>query len=372
MLLKPISPRRVKGFTLIELLVVIAIIAVLIALLLPAVQQAREAARRTQCKNNLKQFGLAIHNYNSTFSHLPLGAMRHANPVTGTVVNMTTWAVPILPMMDQGNLYNQYNQNVPYYAPANATAVKTSLSAHQCPSSPQASTFTVNDTEGIFGLLQGGFSPGYGVTAVKVTGGVTDYTILFKIAGALGDVDRTAGYNSLGYNRSESMWGDGGLTSFTTDVPGTIGADGENSMMSLRMDDITDGTSNTVAIVERAGRSQLYYLNKSIPAAGPFSEGDLVAQSSGGLWCSWNNAGYFSGSLADGSNPSANGGACYINCSNRDFDPNGNAGGLYSFHSGGAQVLLADGSVRFLSSSLSIVTFNALVTRAQGDPVGDF
>lgn len=105
------SRRRSRGFTLIELLVVIAIIAVLIALLLPAVQQAREAARRSQCKNNLKQFGLAMHNYHDTFSTFPMGH----DCFTDRLPSGTTWTrrlsffQGLLPYIDQAPLYNQIN-----------------------------------------------------------------------------------------------------------------------------------------------------------------------------------------------------------------------------------------------------------------------
>ncbi len=109
---KPISTRR--AFTLIELLVVIAIIAILIALLLPAVQQAREAARRTQCKNHLKQLGLAVHNYESTFSKIPSSGLYYNGSGAASVNNPRPYAAfPVsfftsaLPYMDQGPLYNQ-------------------------------------------------------------------------------------------------------------------------------------------------------------------------------------------------------------------------------------------------------------------------
>src|SRR5438132_1760143 len=107
--------RLKQGFTLIELLVVIAIIAVLVALLLPAVQQAREAARRSQCKNNLKQMGLAVHNYHDTFGKYPPGSV--APSPSGGAANPTTcymgWGIALLPNIDQGPLYNQYNSNNP-------------------------------------------------------------------------------------------------------------------------------------------------------------------------------------------------------------------------------------------------------------------
>ena len=129
------KPFKGRGFTLIELLVVIAIIAVLIALLLPAVQQAREAARRTQCKNNLKQIGLALHNYHDNFSALPPGWIG----VTGTVtdvygMNGWGWGSKILPQIDQANLYNTMNFSVKMESPANALARVVPLAAFRCAS----------------------------------------------------------------------------------------------------------------------------------------------------------------------------------------------------------------------------------------------
>lgn len=133
-----------RGFTLIELLVVIAIIAVLIALLLPAVQQAREAARRSQCKNNLKQLGLAMHNYYDAAGRLPIGVHRQGVGTSGLAITVSnyTWFRRILPYIEQGAIYNQYNQNADYHSAAPNQALSQSvIPMMRCPSDIQAAYF---------------------------------------------------------------------------------------------------------------------------------------------------------------------------------------------------------------------------------------
>jgi len=148
------SKHHERGFTLIELLVVIAIIAVLIALLLPAVQAAREAARRSQCVNNLKQLGLAMHNYGDTIGTFPIGAMGVRSLVsggiypTGTAVANArrTWAWLLLPYLEQGAMANAINYSLPTNHRANTTVNLTRVKAYECPSDPNA------------GILEGGTS----------------------------------------------------------------------------------------------------------------------------------------------------------------------------------------------------------------------
>jgi prepilin-type N-terminal cleavage/methylation domain-containing protein len=143
-------PRNARGFTLIELLVVIAIIAILIALLLPAVQQAREAARRSQCKNNLKQIGLALHNYHDTANGLPQGWIG-VNPAGQPFVdgaNGWGWAARILPQMDQAPLYNTLNFSLPMVDPVHANARTTVLPIYRCPSDVGLPVWTITDSGG--------------------------------------------------------------------------------------------------------------------------------------------------------------------------------------------------------------------------------
>lgn len=143
------TQHRRRGFTLIELLVVIAIIAILIALLLPAVQQAREAARRSQCKNNMKQIGLALHNYHDVFSTFPPGWIGvengQANPEGESGFG---WGTMILPYIDQAPLYNQFDFTLPMDVAPNRALLSTYLNVFSCPSDPKPNTFTIQDQNG--------------------------------------------------------------------------------------------------------------------------------------------------------------------------------------------------------------------------------
>lgn len=127
-----------KGFTLIELLVVIAIIGILVALLLPAVQQAREAARRTSCKNNLKQFGLALHNYHDTHRTFPPGYVYRPGPSGENILGFG-WGAMILPFLDQSNLYSRFDWNAPIFDPVNEQLRTRHLAVFLCPSDPISS-----------------------------------------------------------------------------------------------------------------------------------------------------------------------------------------------------------------------------------------
>jgi prepilin-type N-terminal cleavage/methylation domain-containing protein len=238
------SFRRGRGFTLIELLVVIAIIAVLIALLLPAVQSAREAARRIQCVNNLKQIGIAMHNYHDTIGTFPTSFWRTQNGPGGAPTtpdwpgyHRASWLTMILPYIEQGNIYNSLNVRVPIsygeFDAIQSTALMSPIATYMCPSDP-APTFSTHaraDT-GV-----GYFGPNNsrnGTSGPKLS--------YFGNFGDNHTDDNTYWpFRTLPIAR-ENGFGEAGT--FT----GIISRDGQGGTVSIR--DITDGTSNTFAVGE--------------------------------------------------------------------------------------------------------------------------
>jgi len=371
----PVTRRRVRGFTLIELLVVIAIIAVLVSLLLPAVQQAREAARRTQCKNNLKQVGLAFHNYHDTYGTWTQYRFLHysgsgaSTAARGQVINGASWTMPLLPYLDQATVYNVYNRNVPPWDPSNAAAVRSVIPAFICPSTPHQSntvTISLDSTEAtaVFGGTQAAYS---------YEGGKIDYITFDK---SNNDYDGTAGaaagYRNTG-NRNEGPLGEFAPSTFASDP--LLQSD---RILSTKISDVRDGTSNTMLIEEVAARDLLYARGgKSVPQVTAAITDLTYAQlkAGGGAWADIQQMTRPQSTRTDGlpaagntAFPTSPRGSCFINCTNaRAYGTGG-----YSFHAGGINVLLADGSQRFISENVSGVTYRSLISRDEGDPVGEF
>ena len=305
---------RRRAFTLIELLVVIAIIAILIALLLPAVQQAREAARRSACKNNFKQVGLALHNYHDTHSVFPPGSLI-ADSTCGFSVQIRGWAwsVYILPYLDFANLYNQYTFTDNYY---NTSVADWSLGATQipvylCPSDDQGFelvTVSSNRTNGNCTIGSAGDA------CDKQDFGITN------MAGVADSVQRrcTSTANRMGVNKNGIFF----------------------ALSKTKVRDIIDGTSNTFIVGEvlggGPGSNEGFYWNYS----------NLVDTSDG--------INGFNTRL--GTPPTAN----YRL-----------EGALSSRHTGGCHMLMADGSVHFISENIDAGVLADLTTRAGGEVVGD-
>ncbi len=317
-----LSLRRRQGFTLIELLVVIAIIAILIALLLPAVQQAREAARRTQCKNNLKQIGLALHNYADTHSIFPL------ETYYGLRANGThfygSWIPQTLAYFDQAALGNLYDHNSSFFEPGNRAAIETRLTLFECPSTPGGTQLT-------------------STLRMRNPGG---WEIVNDRGAFTSDYAGQRGLNAATY----SLY-----------VPGAVSPQNEGIFTGdagTRFRNITDGTTNTIIVHESAGRNEWLRrdnVSRQVVRNPP---------EFGGWFDYWAGpcAGWMYGFEDDGVTTK---GPRFINASNKWANP-------WSFHTGGVTVAMADGSVRFLSDNMSNLVFIAICTDSGNEITGEF
>ena len=337
---------RRRAFTLIELLVVIAIIAVLIALLLPAVQAAREAARRAQCVNNLKQIALATHNYHDVHNRLPSGLMVFASLAADSQIANEGALTMLLPFIEQGALYNNYNFGAGYMAQSNQTVVLTQVNAFICPSTPGGyrTAEGMNIVAGWFGLNS--------IPSWKPTGAVTDYNGVYYAAGPL-----ATGAKSLTYQY--------GVFQIYYAFP-EVTAMGMNAYRTVGFASVTDGLSNTILFTEQAGKPIRYShggrAGSTMHAADPDSWSLQQA-----IWAGLIGAGYEPCS-GDGltpffADPRSINATCRINCSNI-YSP-------FGFHPGGVNFAAADGSVHFLKETVNQGTFAALCSYEGGEIVGD-
>jgi prepilin-type N-terminal cleavage/methylation domain-containing protein/prepilin-type processing-associated H-X9-DG protein len=369
---KGMPASRRTGFTLIELLVVIAIIAILIGLLLPAVQKVREAAARIKCTSNLKQLGLAAHNYasaydskfphnaitknNSQYPFIPYQSGYVATPGNlGGTQGRCSGLVPLLPYVEQNNIYPIYTFGADWSDPVNTNALLINFALFRCPSStspdapvtPYATTYITpgNDAfapptaNGSKVNIKGGkvyptlpsTSTGWtadytGCTQVKTTKDSTGAEIAFAnpiVAAAV----PWAGYGSKGAMRQNAP----------TPMNDTING---------------DGLSNTALYSEAAGRAQQCYTGR---VCGPYDATSIT----GPIWADSDNRITVTGTSADGKSAFGSG-PCAMNCNNLQGD-------IYSFHTGGANICFADGSVHFVRDSIALPVLAALVTKAGGE-----
>jgi prepilin-type N-terminal cleavage/methylation domain-containing protein/prepilin-type processing-associated H-X9-DG protein len=319
-----------RGFTLIELLVVIAIIAILIALLVPAVQKVREAAARTQCINNLKQIGIAMHNHHASEKCFPVGCLS-APYSTGTTASNATALVQLLPYLDQGSLYNKADLNQSIQAAVNDPSVTTQeVAVFICPSDSSS-------------------------------GKVSNYGRSNYLAsiGADARAANTNGATGGAFHRPPG-----------STVPG--------SAKGFKIAHFLDGTSNTAAFAEiKRGPftgttpADLIVYRHTATATPSTPTGCDVAVASSGTTYNYAGGSYFRGSVmwtAFYNHTVRPNDKTYYYC----VDGSLLAGhiGAKSYHTGGVNVLLCDGSVRFFSDSVSLPTWVALGTRAGSDIVG--
>lgn len=311
--------RRRLAFTLIELLVVISIIAILIALLLPAVQQAREASRRTTCRNNLRQIGLALHNYHDAHDCFPAYNFLYSD--WPTYEKHCGWITNLLPFLGESALYNAYNFDKGYYEIENASVVKQKLVVVECPTNPIGT-----------GLIQG--SPSFDAIALGLNPGVT--TMSADYAGNNGVVNTALipDISSDKYKRSGFF--------LRTGYPLPVN----------RIRSILDGTSQSIAVWESAGRSKVYLFHQEWAGQTVYGEHNSWAGGNAFFCYGYNKDGTKYGPYA-------------INATNLTAQP-------YSFHPGGAMFLFADGSVHFLSENMNTVSFYKLLTIRAGEVADEF
>lgn len=330
------QPKRSAGFTLVELLVVIAIIGILIGMLLPAVQAVREAARRSTCLNNMRQLGLALHNYESAHMAFPPSRLAPDDqPIPSSSTNHSgaetafqSWTTLILPFVEQGNLGSQFDFSQPWFDGANssnAQVIATPLNIFMCPSSAASDPF---DPYHVIGAAAG------------------DY-------GSINEV-KSRVYTDVLMTSAPSSNARSGLLSKFSKNP---------------ISQATDGTSNTLFVAECAGQPDVY-IASGLMSLDDFAnyQDDKVVEFNGRLtptdgtgWADPDCGFSINGATNDGLDRY---GPRMINAIN--------VSEAYSFHTGGANFAMADGSTHFISDSVDAATFVGLCTRSGGEVNGEY
>lgn len=301
----PHSSSSPRGFTLVELLVVIAIIGILVGLLLPAVQAAREAARRTQCSNNLKQIGLAMHNYESSHRKFPYGGIGNGN--------FLAWTVRVLPFIEQTSLYNAFDQSLSWGTPLNSRAASNKVPMYLCPSATKFESDFVHVSEQFNGV-QISTLHYYGIQGPKGINAITGQNYPVVLPNQVHGGMATSGV----------LYGD--------------------AVVGFK--DITDGSSNTFMVGE------LSQTTPNLPGAGTV-----------GVFRRWDRGGS-SNTVNPGCKNVLNG-INLVGYTGTNF----NDISLGSNHTGGAQFLRCDGSVNFVSRNIDLMIYKAMASRNGGETV---
>jgi prepilin-type N-terminal cleavage/methylation domain-containing protein/prepilin-type processing-associated H-X9-DG protein len=320
--------RRRRAFTLVELLVVIAIIGILIGLLMPAVQAARESARRMQCSNNLKQLGLGFHGYTDTFGGFP--PRRWSQTVKGGYAG---WGLFILPYIEGKSLYKNYNFAYDFYDPINKAIVETKMPVFICPSTRRTSDIICSGK-----ATTGSANPDKSTTFT--VNGAIDYLAPNGFTGP------TTGWGVNIAKFSDNSNAHQAMKDCTTSSAFANGASGS----PRKLKEIKDGLSRTLLINETAG-----WPGQWVGRYRVYPDRNLGNR---GCWAGWQTYVYLTysddGIMSSSSDPTAG------DLVNSAVNAN-NYNQIYSFHPGGAFVLFCDGSVRFVSESLGGLAFSQIV-----------
>jgi prepilin-type N-terminal cleavage/methylation domain-containing protein len=371
------------AFTLVELLVVIAIIGILVGLLLPAVQAAREAARRMQCSNNLKQLGLAFHNFESARRQLPTSLRPPSNVSGSAEQSRVSVLTELLPYVEQKTIYEAYNKSINWNQGTNIPLSQTRVATFICPSNPEG---------GVLDAAPPGSTPAF----VPGIASVTDYSPIFGIAPGvftqiLGttppDLYRDPAEVFAGvsppYTYVRGFFPKNATISPSTGLQTSKGATFANA---------TDGLSNTIAIAESAGRPFVFFKRKKVAGGNALTDTDASSTATARL-----NSGGWSRPASDiilfGSTNDPHGvlgGTIPFNATNGHnirgltYTAHGIAqtilglpiathgtGAPFSFHTGGANFTRGDGSVQFVSDNIDFRSFIALATPSGGETIGE-